>query len=50
LGNGNLDGKPLLERTQDAVSDLAVTGTNGNLTCALPPHAVAFVTLTNSGR
>jgi hypothetical protein len=49
LGNGNLDGKPLLERKEEAVSDLEVTVAGDDVTCTLPPHAVVFMTLTASG-
>jgi hypothetical protein len=46
LENGNPDAQPLLERKEDAVSDLPVTVADGDVACTLPPHAVAFVTLT----
>ena len=46
LTNDNLDGKPLLARKTDAVSDFAVNLTADKAACVIPPHAVVFVTLT----
>jgi alpha-L-arabinofuranosidase len=46
LGNGDLDGKPLLKHKEDAVADSAVTVTGDAVNCTLPPHSVVFVTLT----
>ena len=46
LGNGKLDGKPLLEHKQDAVSNLALTVIDEEVSCTLPPHSVVFMTLT----
>ena len=48
LANDNLDGKPLLKQKQEAVSDLPLTMTGEDVSCTLPPHSVAFVTLTRS--
>ncbi len=45
LTGDRLDGKPLLERKEDAISDLPVTTTGDEVTCTLPPHAVVFVTM-----
>lgn len=45
LTNDNLDGKPLLARKSDAVSDFAVTLIDNKAACVIPPHAVVFVTL-----
>jgi len=39
------DGRPLLERKDDAVSPLPVSIENDVLTCVIPPHAVAFLTM-----
>jgi hypothetical protein len=46
LGNAQLDGKPLLKSKEEAVSDLPLTVNEEVLSCTLPPHSVAFVTLT----
>jgi hypothetical protein len=40
-----LDGKPLLERNEEAVSDLPVSTTGEEVNCTLGPHAIVFVTL-----
>jgi hypothetical protein len=48
IGSDNLDGKPLLERKQDAVSDFPVATTPEEMTCTLGPHAIVFVTLSRS--
>ena len=45
LTANDLDGKPLLARKEDAVSDFPVTCDGGGMTCEIPPHAVVFVTL-----
>ena len=45
LSNDKLDGNPLLERKTDAIAELPVTVADDGITCAIPPHAVAFVTL-----
>ena len=45
ISNDRLDGKPLLERKEEAVSDFAVGTTGDEVSCTLPPHAVVFVTL-----
>ena len=39
------DGKPLLERKEDAVSPLPVSTGKDVLHCVIPPHAIAFLTL-----
>lgn len=39
------DGKPLLERKEDAVSPFAVATAANVLTCTIPPHAVVFLTI-----
>jgi len=41
LTHSDPDGKPLLERKEDADSSLPVAMGNDVLTCAIPPHAVA---------
>jgi predicted NodU family carbamoyl transferase len=48
ISSYNLDGKPLLERKEDAVSDFPASTTGEDLTCTLPPHAIVFVTLSRS--
>jgi hypothetical protein len=48
IRSDKLDGKPLLERKQDAVSDFPVATTPEELTCTLGPHAIVFVTLSRS--
>ena len=48
ISSNDLDGKPLLERKEDAVSDLQVGTTGEEVNCTLGPHAVAFVTLSRS--
>ena len=45
LSHGDLDGKPLLERKEDAVADLPVTVAGQEITCTLPPHSAVFVTI-----
>ena len=45
LTHGNLDGKPLLEKKEDAIFDWPVTATDDGATCTIPPHAVVFATL-----
>ena len=44
------DGKPLLERKEDAISAFPVSTDDSLLTCVIPPHAVAFVTVRSAGR
>ena len=46
LTHADPDGKPLLERKEDAVSPLSVSGQRDSLSCVIPPHAVVFLTLT----
>ncbi len=48
ISSDQLDGKPLLERKEDAVSDLPVATTPEEVNCTLPPHAIVFVTLSRS--
>ena len=48
INSDKLDGKPLLERKEDGVSDFPVATTPEEVTCTLPPHAIVFVTLTRS--
>lgn len=45
ISRDKLDGKPLLENKQDAVSDFPVSATGDELNCTLPPHTVAFMKL-----
>lgn len=45
LSSGNLDGKPLLQRREDFVSDFPAKLDGNRLTCTIPPHAVVFLTL-----
>jgi alpha-L-arabinofuranosidase len=46
LSNDKLDGKPLLEKKSDAVSDFPVNAIGKGTEFTLPPHAVVFITLT----
>jgi hypothetical protein len=48
LSSNELDGKPLLEKKEEAVSDFPVGTTGEEVNCTLPPHAVVFVTLSRS--
>jgi hypothetical protein len=50
LSNNDLDGNPLLQRKEDAISDLPVTVEGAKMTCKVPPHSVVFITLTKSGK
>jgi hypothetical protein len=43
LSHSDPDGKPLLERKEDAVSELPLTLAGPLLTCTIPPHSVVFV-------
>jgi hypothetical protein len=45
LSHSDPDGKPLLDRKEDLVSPLPVSIEDNVLTCAIPPHAVVFLTL-----
>jgi len=45
LTHSNLDGKPLLQRKEEAVTPLSVSVTNQEVTCTLPPHSVVFITI-----
>jgi hypothetical protein len=48
LSSDKLDGKPLLERKEEAVSDFPVGLAGEEMTCTLGPHAIVFVTLSRS--
>ncbi len=50
LTHDDLDGKPLLNRKADAVSELPMLTEGANLQCTIPPHAVIFLTLTMAER
>ena len=45
LSNDDLDGNPLLQRKEDAISDFPVTMEATKMTCKVPPHSVVFITL-----
>ncbi len=45
LTNDDLDGKPLLQRKEAAVTGLPVTLAGPRVTCTVPAHSVAFLTL-----
>jgi hypothetical protein len=45
ISSDRLDGKPLLERKEEAVSDFPVATTGDEVSCTLGPHSVVFVTL-----
>ena len=46
LSNNDPDASPILERKEDLVGQLPVQLSQGELTCTLPPHSAAFITLT----
>lgn len=48
LTNDKLDGSPLLDRKEDAVMAFPVAREGDDVTCTIPAHAVAFVTLERS--
>ena len=48
ISSDKLDGKPLLERKEEAVSDFPVATTPEEVNCTLGPHAIVFVTLSRS--
>lgn len=45
LSSSDLDGKPLLERKEDAIADLPVSLAGSRVTCTIPAHSVVFLTL-----
>jgi len=45
LINDDLDGKPLLQRKEDAIAELPVTLAGPRVTCTIPAHSVVFLTL-----
>jgi hypothetical protein len=45
LSHSDPDGYPLLERKEDLIGNLPVSLDGPRLATALPPHAVAFITL-----
>ena len=45
LSNGDLDGNPLLQRKEDAISELPVSVKGTQIMCDVPPHSVVFITL-----
>lgn len=45
LAHRDPDGSPLLERKEDAVSELPVQVKGEKATCTLPPYSVVFITL-----
>lgn len=49
LSHSDPDGKPLLERKEDAISDLTVGLDDQLLTCVIPPHSVVFITIVGEG-
>ncbi len=50
LSNNDLDGNPLLQRKEDAISDLPVTLEGTGMKCNVPPHSVVFITLEKNGK
>jgi hypothetical protein len=48
ISSDKLDGKPLLQRKEEAVSDFPVDMTGEEMNCTLGPHAIVFVTLSMS--
>ncbi len=45
LTNDDLDRSPLLDKKEDAIKDLPLSVSNGELKCVIPPHSVAFISL-----
>ncbi len=45
LSHPDPDGKPLLERKEDAVSELPVELAGDALACTIPPHSAVFISL-----
>ena len=45
LTSPDIDGKPLLQRKEDAIADLPVTLAGRRVTCTIPPHSVVFLTV-----
>ena len=43
LSQEDMDSKPLLDKKQDAISDLAVTVAGQEIRCTLPPHSAVFL-------
>ena len=50
LSNDDLDAHPLLQRKEDAISDLPVTVEGNKMTCKVPQHSVVFITLNKNGK
>ena len=50
LSNNDLNGNPLLQRKEDAISDLPVKLEGTGMTCNVPPHSVVFITLEKNGK
>jgi len=48
ISSDKLDGKPLLESKEEAVSNFPMNTTGKGISCTLPPHAIVFVTLSRS--
>ena len=48
ITSGKLDGKPLLQRKEDAVSNFPVSVAGNEADCTIPPHAIVLVTLAGS--
>jgi hypothetical protein len=49
ITSDNMDGKPLLEEKEDAVSEFPISATAEAASCTLPPHSIVFVTLAQAG-
>ncbi len=47
LSSDQLDGPPLLDKKEDAVTNFPLAYAGDEVTCTLPAHAVLFVTLQN---
>ena len=45
LSHPDPDGKPLLERKEDFVSELPVTVADQHITCTVPAHSIVFLTV-----
>jgi alpha-L-arabinofuranosidase len=45
LSHSDPDGKPLLERKEDAIAELPVAVAEQDIRCTIPQHSVVFVTV-----
>lgn len=45
LSHSDPDGKPLLERKEEAISDVDVTVSEQQVACVIPAHSIVFLTV-----